>query len=425
MKHVDPSDRESLSEDKEYREAALKAMKAGRWFFIAALIVLLGIIIYYTGIVLNVLSIPVGIILWSVVIVFCLRGIVDGLEKRGLKRIFGTLIAYLVMFLVLAGCIILAFSPLFGVGTQFDSLVQSIPAYINQVRDWSNHLYGQYSELFQDANVQEYLNNAFASLSSWASSLASQSAQGVAAVGSGVANTLLVVGFALVVAFWILLELPAIGKEVHRLLGSRHGEDLMMFEITFTRVMGGYIKATIIQCGIIALCCGIGFSIMGLPSAAALGPIVGIVNIIPVIGPWIAAVLVVIVGIFVSPLIAIIALVFTIVIQQVVYTFISPKLMSNSVDIHPALVILALMVGSAIGFAMSGFVGSFIGMLLSIPLAAAAKSIFVYYFEKRTGRAILAPEGIFFKGETRGGEVNPLADATGEMPKITPDHLDK
>ena len=99
--------------------------------------------------------------------------------------------------------------------------------------------------------------------------------------------------------------------------------------------------------------------------------------------------------------------------------------MSNSVDIHPALVILALMVGSAIGFAMSGFVGSFIGMLLSIPLAAAAKSIFVYYFEKRTGRAILAPEGIFFKGETRGGEVNPLADATGEMPKITPDHLDK
>jgi predicted PurR-regulated permease PerM len=424
MKHVDPSDRDSLSEDTEYREIATKTMKAGRWFFIAALVVLLGIIVYYTGIVLNVLSIPVGIILWSMVIVFCLRGIVDGLEKRGVKRIFGTLIAYLVMLLVLAGCIILAFSPLFGVGTQFDSLVQSIPAYVNQVRDWSNHLYSQYAELFQDATIQEYLNSAFASLSSWASSLASQSAQGVAAFGSGVANTLLVIGFALVVAFWILLELPAIGNEVSRLLGSRYGEDLMMFELTLTRVMGGYIKATIIQCGIIALCCGIGFTIMDLPSAAALALIVGILNIIPVIGPWIAAALVVVVGIFVSPLVALIALVFTIIVQQVVYTFISPKLMSNSVDIHPALVILALMVGSAIGFAMSGFIGSFIGMLLSIPLAAAAKSIFVYYFEKKTGRAILAPEGIFFKGETRG-EVNPLADATGEMPKITPDHMDK
>lgn len=423
MKHVDPSDHDSLREDEEYRQVALKAMKAGRWFFIAALVVLLGIIIYYTGILLNILSIPVGIILWSIVIVFCLRGIVDGLEKRGVKRIFGTTIAYIIMFVVLAACVVLAFSPLFGVGTQFDSLIQSVPAYINQVHEWTNGLYNQYSQFFQDATIQEYVNSAFASLGNWASSLASQSAQGVAAFGSGVANTLLVVGFALVVAFWILLELPAIGKEISRLLGARHGEDLMMLEITFTRVMGGYIRATIIQCGIIAIFCGIGFGVMGLPSAAALGLIVGILNIIPVIGPWLGAALAVIVGIFVSPLIAIIALVYTVVVQQVVYTFVSPKLMSNSVDIHPALVILALMVGSALGFAMSGFVGSFIGMLLAIPLAAAAKSIFVYYFEKRTGRAILAPEGVFFKGEAKG-EVNPLADATGEMPRIKSDRRD-
>lgn len=417
MKHVDPSDRDSLSEDKEYREVSLKTMKAGRWFFIAAAIVLFGVIVYYSAIILNTLSIPVGIILWAIVIVFCLRGIVDSLEKRGIKRIFGTTIAYIIMFLVLGACIVLAFSPLFGVGTQFDALIQSIPTYVTQVRDWSNHMYEQYSAFFQDATVQEYMNNAFASLSSWASSLASQSAEGVVAFGSGVANTLLVIGFALVVAFWILLELPAIGKELTRLLGTRHGEDLTMFEITFTRVMGGYIKATIIQCGIIAILCGIGFAIMGLPSAAALGLIVGLVNVIPVLGPWIAAVLVVIVGIFVSPLIAIIALVFTVVVQQVIYTFVSPKLMSNSVDIHPAFVILALMIGSAVGFAMSGFIGSFIGMLLSIPLAAAAKSIFVYYFEKRTGRAILSPEGVFFKGEEKE-EVNPLADATGEMPRV-------
>lgn len=420
MNHVDPSDRNSFSEDKEYRGVILKTMKAARWFFIAALIVLLGIIIYYTSIVLNILSIPVGIILWSIAIVFCLRGIVDGLEKRGVKRIFGTTIAYLIMFAALAACVVLAFSPLFGVGMQFDSLLQSVPLYINQVRDWTNVFYEQYAEFFQDATIQEYMNSALASLANWASSLASQSAQGVAAVGSGVANTLIVVGFAFVVAFWILLELPAIGKELSRLLGTHRGEDLMMFEITFTRVMGGYIKATIIQCGIIAIFCTIGFTVMGMRSAAALGLIVGILNIIPVIGPWLGAALAVIVGIFVSPLIALIALVYTVVIQQVVYTFISPKLMSNSVDIHPALVILALMVGSALGFAMSGFIGSFIGMLLAIPFAAAAKSIFVYYFEKKTGRAILAPEGVFFKGEAQD-EVNPLADATGEMPKVKED----
>lgn len=423
MKHVDPSDRFTETEDEEFRSVSLKTMKAGRWFFIASLIVLSGLIIYYTSIVLNILSIPVGIILWTIVIIFCLRGIVDNLEKRGVKRIFGTIIAFIIMFLVLAGIVVLMFSPLFGVGMQFEELIQSVPTYINEVHRWTNDLYNNYSEFFQDATIQEYVNSAFSSLASWTSSLASQSAQGVAAFGSGVANTLVVVGFALVVAFWILLELPAIGREVSRIAGSKHREDIMMLEITFTRVMGGYIKATIIQCGIIAIGCGVGFAVMGLPSAAALALITGILNIIPVVGPWLGGILAAVVGIFVSPLIAVIAVIYTIIVQQVVYTFVSPKLMSNSVDIHPALVILALMIGSALGFAMSGFLGSFIGMLLAIPLTAAAKSIFVYYFEKRTGRPILSPEGVFFKGKSDGKEVNPLADATGEMHPIAPDDL--
>ena len=58
---------------------------------------------------------------------------------------------------------------------------------------------------------------------------------------------------------------------------------------------------------------------------------------------------------------------------------------------------------------------------------AAIKSLFVYYFEKRTGRIIVATDGVIFKGEPSGTEVNPVADATGEffVPDIgvdTPKH---
>ena len=154
---------------------------------------------------------------------------------------------------------------------------------------------------------------------------------------------------------------------------------------------------------------------MGIPSAAALGVITGLLNIIPVIGPWLGGGLAAIVGVFVSPLVALIALIYTIVVQQVVYTFVSPKIMGNSVDIHPALVILALMIGSALGLAMSGMVGSIVGMLASIPAVAFIKSLFVYYFEKSTGRVIVAPDGVVFKGNPAGSEVNPVADATGEF----------
>ena len=114
-----------------------------------------------------------------------------------------------------------------------------------------------------------------------------------------------------------------------------------------------------------------------------------------------------------SPLAALIALAGTVVIQQLVYTFVSPKIMANSVDIHPALTLFALMVGSALGGAMSGLMGSLVGMLASIPLVAVAKSVFVYYFEKRTGRHLVAEDGVFFKGVPSDNEqVNPIADAT-------------
>ena len=76
------------------------------------------------------------------------------------------------------------------------------------------------------------------------------------------------------------------------------------------------------------------------------------------------------------------------------------------------------MTGSAVGFALSGFMGSFVGMLASIPAVAALKSIFVYYFEKRTHRVIVSPDGVFFKGSADGNTANPVADATGEIPLV-------
>ena len=51
-------------------------------------------------------------------------------------------------------------------------------------------------------------------------------------------------------------------------------------------------------------------------------------------------------------------------------------------------------------------------MLASIPLVAVFKSIFVYYFEKRTGRQLVAVDGVFFKGTpAREGTVDPMGDA--------------
>ena len=86
-------------------------------------------------------------------------------------------------------------------------------------------------------------------------------------------------------------------------------------------------------------------------------------------------------------------------------------------DIHPALTLIALVAGSAIGGAMSGFTGSLVGMLASIPAVAVMKSVFVYYFEKQTGRQLVAEDGVFFQGTPRSdGSLDPIADATSPHP---------
>ncbi|MEF2655204.1 MAG: AI-2E family transporter [Eggerthellaceae bacterium] len=407
--------------DEDLRSEELKVLKSRHRLYSSAFIILLAILLYLAGQVLNILANPIAIVVWTTIIVFCLKGPVNYLEKRGISRVWGTCVAFVLLALGLIALGWVLFSPVLGLGGQFASLIDSIPHQISEVRTWINEVYAQYSYLFQDAQFNSWLNDALSSVGTWFSSLATVSAESVVTVGSGAANTALVIGFSLVVAFWVLVELPAMGREVKRLFGPRFQEDLNIVYLTGTRVMGGYIKGTLIQCLLIGVGCGIGYAVLGIPSAAALGVITGLLNIIPVVGPWLGGGAAAVVSLFVSPLVAFIALVYTIVVQQVVYTFISPKIMGNSVDIHPALVILALMTGSALGFAVSGFIGSIVGMLASIPAVAAAKSLFVYYFEKRTGRVIVSSDGVIFKGEPSGTEANPVADATGEfyVPEIS------
>ena len=83
-------------------------------------------------------------------------------------------------------------------------------------------------------------------------------------------------------------------------------------------------------------------------------------------------------------------LVVTMVAQNVTDNVISPKVMQSSVQVHPVMSLTALVIGSALMGA--------IGMVVAIPLCAALKGIFVYYFENETGRQLVAYDGAVFKG---------------------------
>lgn len=382
------------------------------WTWVGA-ILLVGVGVYLAGL----LSIAIGIIVWTVVFVFILRGPVNWLDKHGVNRTLGTAASYVLLVAVIGLLFFVIFSPMFGINAQFEELAASLPSYVDAFQQWAMGLYGQYADVLQNDSVREWVSNVASSIGGWVQSFASTTASGVVAAGASLANIVMCIGFALVIAFWMLVDLPRLGREANRLISDDLKPDAQMIHLTVTRVVGGYLKATIIQCGIIGLCCGILFWVIGVPSPGALAVITGLLNIIPIVGPWLGGALAFLVSVITSPIAGVVSLIGTIVIQQVVYTFVSPKLMGESVDIHPALTFIALMAGSGIGTAMGGLTGALVGALLSIPLVAIAKSVFVYYFEKRTGRRIVAEDGVFFKGHpSTDAEFDPVADATATVP---------
>lgn len=256
--------------------------------------------------------------------------------------------------------------------------------------------------------------------------LATVSANGVIAVGGFFGSTFMALGIALVVSFWILIELPAIGRETKKLIPTKYAIDAKMWQVSCTHVMAGFIKGTFLQCFIIGLLSGIFFWIMGAPNCGALGCIVGVLNIIPIFGPILGSIVALIGGIFNSVLLGVLGLIVISAIQGLVYTFISPKIMSSACNIHPVLTLLCLTAGGAIGGVMSGPIGSLVGMLLAIPFVAVFKSLFVYYYEKGTGVRIVDEEGFLFKGKPYSTkEVHPLFDALEIQPGKEDTVIDK
>ena len=81
------------------------------------------------------------------------------------------------------------------------------------------------------------------------------------------------------------------------------------------------------------------------------------------------------------------------------------------------LTLTVLLIGMGLGSALGGLGGAIVGMLICVPLVAAVKALFVYYFEKRTGRQIVAEDGFFFKGVPTDTEhFDPVADAAATAP---------
>ncbi len=392
------------------RRAAAIAMPGTRLVLMRVWIAVGAIII--AAALLNVLGALVPVIEFLAVgslVAFVASPIVNGLEHRGVPRGFGALVGLVVVIAVIS-CLLMVVAPVFV--DQIMEILTRLPAQLRGLGDWLTKLSQEFSALAQSGWASE-ADSALSSLANAATTyvtgLAADMGKGVVPLIAGTASTLFVVFLGLVLAYWLARDYPRIHHEVATILGEEKETGYRFMVAIVSRSVGGYMRGMVITSLVGGALAFVGFLIIGHPYAALMGVLTGLLHLIPVVGPWISSVAATFIAFFTNPMLALWTLLVTVVAQNVTDNIVSPKVMQSSVQVHPAMSLTALVIGSAL-------LGA-IGMVVAIPLCAAAKGLFVYHFESATQRQVVSYDGAIFQGTPfvdEAGQPVPAFDALGD-----------
>ncbi|MEA5013606.1 MAG: AI-2E family transporter [Candidatus Limiplasma sp.] len=154
---------------------------------------------------------------------------------------------------------------------------------------------------------------------------------------------------------WLLLTLPVHSREMAvRLLREMRRE------------LAGFLRGQLMVSAVVGSLTGLGLLLVGLPNWPLLGTVMGVLELIPYVGPFLGGVLVVLFALQGGLPQTLWALGVVVVVQQLEGGMLSPKLMGDATRLHPVLVLLAVMVG--------GLAGGIMGILLSLPVALCARA---------------------------------------------------
>jgi len=184
-----------------------------------------------------------------------------------------------------------------------------------------------------------------------------------------ISSSLSVIILAPFFAFFMLIDGQAINKKLLALVPNNFFELALNLQHRMNVQLGDFIRARLLEAGIVGIFVGVGLAIIGFPYAVLLAVFAGLANLIPYIGPVIGVVPTILIA-FVN---GVTALEFLMVMA--VYTtaqlidifLIIPLVVAKIVNFHPVTVVIVIIIGAQLG--------GILGMIISIPLASMLKLI--------------------------------------------------
>jgi predicted PurR-regulated permease PerM len=319
-----------------------------RTVFTAVLVVLSLYLIYL-------LRKPIGWLLIATFLAIALSGPVNVLNRR-MKRGFAIALVYLGLLLVPVGIGAIVVPPIINGG---NDLAENAPEYAQDVTDFVND-----NETLRDINDDYDVTEKIEEEAGQLPSKIDDAAVVLRDVGFGIVSSV----FALITILILTAFMLGGGRGwLHyglRFVPEDRAERLERVLDRVSRAVGNYVAGALAQATIAALTAYIVLELLGVPFAAPLALIIFFLDLIPLVGATIGAVLVGVVTLFQDfPTATIIWSIYSILYQQIENNLIQPQIQKRAVDINPFLVIVSVLFGSA----LLGILGA----LVAVPVAAS------------------------------------------------------
>ncbi|MBZ4688041.1 MAG: family transporter [Clostridiales bacterium] len=330
---------------------------------ILILIIASGLIIYFLYLVKSILP-P---FIFAIILAYVLNPVIKFIEQHGAKRTYAIIITYLSFILIIFLISFYGFPILLK---EMNAFAETIPDYTNQLQEMVRNFYRDFQRVEIPESVRQVTNENIQHLEQ----LLLDSLDKMVNKIWGVFSSLFSIIIAPILTFYILKDSDHISERILNILPTSFRDEFIELWQSIDWVLTKFIRGHLLVAGLVGLASTIGFTIINMKFAILLGIIAGLADLIPYFGPILGAIPAVALALLNSKWQALYVLIVMFIIQQLESNFLSPKILGESVGLHPLVVIFVLLAG--------GHLFGVLGMLLAVPVAAVGRITINYVFRK-------------------------------------------
>jgi predicted PurR-regulated permease PerM len=186
-------------------------------------------------------------------------------------------------------------------------------------------------------------------------------------------------------AFYMLADRSTARSVALDMVPAQQRPDAVRFLDALDRALRAYVRGQALVCIVMGAAMAIVLRLLGFPVALLLGVVVGLGEVIPILGFWIAALAIGLEGYSKSPQLAVVGILAYMVVNNLIGTFVSPRLLGSQVKLHPLIVNVSV-IGGGILLGPSG-------AILALPAAAMIKALLDEFGPRRYGSGV-APSAV-------------------------------